>query len=90
MTNQSNAAKVSHIYMKAAREGRPRAKAVRDELGLPTSTAGYWIRRAKDLGLIKEAPTRSAKVLRVAKALGVEYADLVRAVNRHANGDLRI
>ena len=88
MTNQSVARKVAKIYTAAAIEGKPPAKTVRDVLGLPPSTAGYWIRRAKDLGLIEGPLRRNARAVKVARALNVEYDDLVQAVNRHAAGRL--
>jgi len=39
---------VARIYVMAELVGDPPAKHVRDSFGVPTSTAGYWIRRAKD------------------------------------------
>jgi hypothetical protein len=39
---------VARVYIMADLAGDPPAKHVRDAFGVPTSTAGYWIRRAKD------------------------------------------
>ena len=43
---------VARIYVFAELAGEPPAKSVRETLDIPTSTAGYWIRRAKDRGLL--------------------------------------
>jgi len=39
---------VARIYIMAELVGDPPAKHVREAFKVPTSTAGYWIRRAKD------------------------------------------
>jgi hypothetical protein len=39
---------VARFYILAKLAGDPPAKFVREAFGVPTSTAGYWIRRAKD------------------------------------------
>jgi hypothetical protein len=39
---------VARVYILAELAGDPPAKVVRETFGVPTSTAGYWIRRAKD------------------------------------------
>lgn len=39
---------VARMYVMAELAGDPPAKHVREAFGVPTSTAGYWIRRAKD------------------------------------------
>ena len=46
-------ANVAHIYARAVLSGRQPAKSVSEQLEAPVSTAGYWIRRAKDLGYIR-------------------------------------
>lgn len=43
---------VARIYLTAELTSDPPAKAVKEALSIPTSTAGYWIRRAKDKGLM--------------------------------------
>lgn len=92
MTQQLPLARVAKIYTKAVARGEQPAKAVREALDIPVSTAGYWIRRAKDQGLIPDVTgkPRNPKVARVAKAVGVEYAVLERAICKYAAGDIRI
>jgi hypothetical protein len=43
---------VARIYVIAELAGDPPAKAVRESLGIPESTANNWIRRAKDRGIL--------------------------------------
>jgi len=43
---------VARIYVMAELAGDPPAKSVKENLGIPTSTAGNWIRRAKDRGIL--------------------------------------
>lgn len=43
---------VARIYVIAELSGEPPAKSVRETFKVPPSTAGYWIRRAKDRGLL--------------------------------------
>lgn len=43
---------VAQIYATASLIGDPQAKNVAGVLGIPLSTAGYWIRRAKDRGFL--------------------------------------
>jgi hypothetical protein len=88
-------ARVAKIYLAAGQKGLPPTKAVREHFGLAQSTAGYWVAKARNANLLPPMGagsngSRNAKALRVAKALGVDYDALVRAVKRHANGDLRI
>lgn len=45
---------VARIYIMAELAGDPPAKSVKETLDIPTSTAGYWIRRAKDRGILKQ------------------------------------
>lgn len=47
---------VARIYVMATLAGDPPAKSVKETLDIPTSTAGYWIRRAKDRGILKQLP----------------------------------
>lgn len=51
-------ATVSRIYAREVLSGRKPAQAVREELKAPSSTVGYWVRRAKDLGYIRQARPR--------------------------------
>jgi len=44
---------VARIYVMAELAGDPPAKSVKETLDIPTSTAGYWIRRAKDRGILE-------------------------------------
>jgi hypothetical protein len=39
---------VARIYVMAELAGDPPAKSVRETFGVPTSTASYWIKRARD------------------------------------------
>jgi hypothetical protein len=48
---------VARIYVMAELAGDPPAKSVKETLDIPTSTAGYWIRRAKDRGILKQPAT---------------------------------
>lgn len=48
---------VARIYRANVKSGKP-TKAVRDELGLPTSTASYYVRHARDAGLDMGDQTR--------------------------------
>jgi hypothetical protein len=48
---------VARIYIMAELAGDPPAKSVKETLDTPTSTAGYWIRRAKDRGILKQPAT---------------------------------
>lgn len=43
---------VARFYLMAGLAGDPPAKSVKENLDIPTSTAGYWIRRAKDRGIL--------------------------------------
>ena len=43
---------VARIYVIAELSGEPPAKSVRETFKVPPSTAGYWIRRAKDRGIL--------------------------------------
>lgn len=45
--------RVARIYAREVLSGRRPAKAVSEELEIPSSTAGYWIRRAKDLQYLR-------------------------------------
>lgn len=47
---------VARIYAREILSGRKPAKAVSEIMGVPTSTAGYWIRRAKDLRYLRDSP----------------------------------
>ena len=49
---------VARVYVREALSGRRPAKAVSEYFGVATSTAGYWIRRAKDLGYIRRERPR--------------------------------
>lgn len=43
---------VARIYVRERLSGRRPAKGVREQMKVPSSTATYWVRRAKDLGYI--------------------------------------
>lgn len=93
MIKQPPLERVATIYRQAATAGKPPAKTVAETLKIPQATAGAWIRRAKDVGLLKErveVKKRNVRALRVAEALGIEYDVLVAAVMKHAGGDLRV
>lgn len=51
---------VARIYVMAELAGDPPAKSVKETLAIPTSTAGYWIRRAKDRGILTQQATTVA------------------------------
>jgi hypothetical protein len=51
---------VARIYLTAELASDPPAKAVKEAMGIPTSTAGYWIRRAKDKGLMDPPPVQES------------------------------
>jgi transposase len=84
---------VVKVYLAAGKKGLPPTKAVRERFGISQSTAGAWIMKARAENLLP--PTyqgnpgcRNLRAMRVSKALGVEYDDLVNAVIRHAAGRL--
>jgi hypothetical protein len=84
-------AELVKVYTAAASEGRPPAKAVQRHFGIPAATAGRRIAEARTSGcLADDVEVRNAKAVAVAKALGVSYGELVRAVREHAGGDLRV
>jgi len=48
---------VARIYVMAELAGEPPAKSVKENLDIPMPTAGNWIRRAKDRGILKQQAT---------------------------------
>lgn len=87
-------AELAKVFCDAVERGEPPAKAVEAHFGLPTSTASKRISEARKLGHLAHGhgwrDLRNRKALAVARALGVTYEDLVRAVQEHAGGDLRL
>lgn len=86
--------RVARIYLQAVSEGRQPTKAVQ-ESGYPRYTAVRRVSQARQLGLIPPVRTgeharRNPKALRVANELGVDYDTLVCAIQKHADGDLRL
>lgn len=84
---------VADIYIAAGLAGMPPTKAVREHFDISQSTAGAWVAQARAEGLLPrlghgKSGARNVRALRVAKALGVEYDDLIQAVVRHAGGRL--
>lgn len=52
-TQDARLVSAAHAYARARISGGKPAEAVRDALGVTTSTANYWIRRLKDLRLVR-------------------------------------
>ncbi len=50
----ANVKKAAELYALAAALDAPPTKHVATTLGLPLSTAGFWVRRARDLGYLPE------------------------------------
>jgi len=96
MTNRPSLTQIASTYNAAAAKGLPPTKAVRERFNIAKSTAGLWVSQARAAKMLPKSRGAgyqghlNVKALRVAKALGVEYDDLVRAVRRHAAGDLRL
>jgi hypothetical protein len=95
MTTRPTLTQVAKVYTAAAAKGLPPTKAVRERFDISQSTSGAWVSQARAAGLLPKSSAGdqghvNVKALRVAKALGVEYDDLVRAVRRYADGDLRL
>lgn len=88
--------RVADVYLYACAAGRPPIGEVSELFGAPRSTVTQWVSQARRAGLIPPAagrgrsPKRNARAVAVADALGVSYEQLVDAVRRHADGDLRI
>jgi hypothetical protein len=61
---------VAVIYRLAYATGSPPTKAVMDRFGLPRSTAGRWVARARDAGLLGAASPRKAGESRIEPAEG--------------------
>ena len=91
--SEAGAAQVAEVCISALRLGPPPSRAAQATYGVSRPTAVGWIRQAKDEGLVPHRSftgTRSKKLRAVARALGVDPADLAQAAVEHANGDLRV
>ncbi|GAA1103473.1 hypothetical protein GCM10009650_02770 [Nesterenkonia jeotgali] len=71
----SNLAEVARIYAREQMAGRRPAKGVVSTMGVPTSTAGYWIRRAKDRGYLRAVLETPREVERYVQEFRGESAE---------------
>lgn len=85
---------VAGVFNAAVDEGIPPARQVAIEFAAHPSTTAYWIRRAKDRGLILDesfaGKQKNKKLEAVALDLGITSARLAESLRKHAGGDLRI
>lgn len=83
--------RVAEVYTAAVARHQPPTVAVVDELQVPRSTAGRWIRAARAAGMIEVTWVRtSPKLQAVADDLGVTPERLRDSIRRHANGRLAV
>ena len=86
---------VADIYTYAAEHGMPPTLTVMEEWDAPRSTAGRWVREARDAGLLPPTKERSPnhtneRLMRVATRLGIAPAVLGQAILEEAGGQVRI
>jgi hypothetical protein len=85
---------VADVYNDAARTGHAPTLAVEQRFGVSRSTAGRWVRAARNAGLLEPvgwgaSPRLNRKVVAVAREMGVDPGALQAAILRQG-GDLRI
>jgi hypothetical protein len=81
---------VVRVFVAARIAGKRPVATVIQELCLSKAEALRLITHARQVGLLKDRDDSDLKGLLVAHALGVRYEDLVDAVLRYADGELKV